>query len=138
VLSSCGCITLPREVTMSKSVLIVDDSQAIRRLTRTFLESQTKFEVCGEAVDGLDALEKARDLHPDLIILDFSMPRMDGLHVAKELKRTMSQIPVILFTVYADAIDLKDVSSAGVSAVVSKSDDLSVLAERVEYLLDVV
>jgi DNA-binding NarL/FixJ family response regulator len=123
---------------MSKSVLIVDDSQAIRRLTRTFIESQTKFEVCGEAVDGLDALEKARDLHPDLIILDFSMPRMDGLHVAKELKRTMSQIPVILFTVYADAIDLKDVSSAGVSAVVSKSDDLSVLAERVEYLLDVV
>jgi two-component system response regulator EvgA len=89
-------------------------------------------------VDGLDALEKARDLHPDLIILDFSMPRMDGLHVAKELKRTMSLIPVILFTVYADAIDLKDVSSAGVSAVVSKSDDLSVLAERVEYLLDVV
>jgi two-component system chemotaxis response regulator CheY len=123
---------------MSKSVLIVDDSQAIRRLTRTFIESQTKFEVCGEAVDGLDGLEKARDLHPDLIILDFSMPRMDGLHVAKELKRTMSQIPVILFTVYADAIDLKDVSSAGVSAVVSKSDDLSVLAERVEYLLDVV
>jgi DNA-binding NarL/FixJ family response regulator len=123
---------------MSKSVLIVDDSQAIRRLTRTFIESQTKFEVCGEAVDGLDALEKARDLHPDLIILDFSMPRMDGLHVAKELKRTMSQIPVILFTVYADAIDLKDVSFAGVSAVVSKSDDLSVLAERVEYLLDVV
>jgi DNA-binding NarL/FixJ family response regulator len=123
---------------MSKSVLIVDDSQAIRRLTRTFIESQTKFEVCGEAVDGLDALEKARDLHPDLIILDFSMPRMDGLHVAKELKRTMSLIPVILFTVYADAIDLKDVSSAGVSAVVSKSDDLSVLAERVEYLLDVV
>jgi two-component system chemotaxis response regulator CheY len=123
---------------MSKSVLIVDDSQAIRRLTRTFIESQTKFEVCGEAVDGLDGLEKARDLHPDLIILDFSMPRMDGLHVAKELKRTMSLIPVILFTVYADAIDLKDVSSAGVSAVVSKSDDLSVLAERVEYLLDVV
>ena len=123
---------------MSKSVLIVDDSQAIRRLTRTFIESQTKFEVCGEAVDGLDALEKARDLHPDLIILDFSMPRMDGLHVAKELKRTMSQIPVILFTVYADAIDLKDVSFAGVSAVVSKSDDLSILAERVEYLLDVV
>jgi two-component system chemotaxis response regulator CheY len=123
---------------MSKSVLIVDDSQAIRRLTRTFIESQTKFEVCGEAVDGLDGLEKARDLHPDLIILDFSMPRMDGLHVAKELKRTMSQIPVILFTVYADAIDLKDVSFAGVSAVVSKSDDLSVLAERVEYLLDVV
>jgi DNA-binding NarL/FixJ family response regulator len=119
---------------MPKSLLIVDDSPAIRRATRDFFESKTDFFVCGEAVDGLDALEKARELAPDLIILDLQMPRMNGLQAARELK-VIRPVPVILFTMYADMVDSITAKSAGVSAVVSKLDDLSVLARQAESLL---
>src|ERR1700692_4378898 len=85
---------------MSKCILIVDDNLPIRKSIRRFLESETDFEVCGEAVDGLDAIEKARELNPDLIILDLSMPRMNGAAAASVLKRTMPHVPIILFTMY--------------------------------------
>lgn len=119
---------------MAKSILIVDDSPAIRKATRNYFEAQSEFEVCGEAVDGVDALEKARQLHPDLIILDLQMPRMNGLQAARELKSILP-VPIILFTMYADLVDHATASSAGISAVVSKLDDLSVLAQRAESLL---
>jgi Response regulator receiver domain len=61
---------------MSKHILIVDDSDTFRKITRLFLESQLDLEVCGEAVDGMDAIEKARALKPDLVVLDLAMPRM--------------------------------------------------------------
>jgi DNA-binding NarL/FixJ family response regulator len=70
---------------VTKYILLVDDSELIRLATRHFLESQTGFEVCGEAIDGIDALEKASHLNPDLIILDIAMPRMNGLQTAREL-----------------------------------------------------
>jgi DNA-binding NarL/FixJ family response regulator len=120
---------------MSKSILIVDDSKAIRSATRSFIESRTKYGICGEAIDGIDAIDKACKLRPDLIILDLGMPRMNGLNAAKEIKKTLAQVPIILFTMYADAVRLQDAQSSGVSAVVSKSDDLSVLARQVETLL---
>jgi YesN/AraC family two-component response regulator len=64
---------------MSKSILIVDDDKQVRNLLRSFVESRTHFDVCGEAVNGLDGIEKARTLHPDLIVMDFTMPVMNGL-----------------------------------------------------------
>jgi DNA-binding NarL/FixJ family response regulator len=76
---------LVRLVKVTKYILLVDDSELIRLATRHFLESQTGFEVCGEAIDGIDALEKASHLNPDLIILDIAMPRMNGLQTAREL-----------------------------------------------------
>jgi len=80
---------LVRLVTVTKYLLLVDDSELIRLATRHFLESQTGFEVCGEAIDGIDALEKASHLNPDLIILDIAMPRMNGLQAARELRARM-------------------------------------------------
>jgi CheY-like chemotaxis protein len=119
---------------MSKHILIVDDSQSIRTVTRSFLESQPRFAVCGEAVDGLDALDKARDLHPDLIILDLEMPRMNGFQTARALRTHKFLAPIILFTIYADAVRPQDAEAAGVSAVVSKSD-LSSLQQEMDRLL---
>jgi CheY-like chemotaxis protein len=72
---------------MPKSILVVDDSDTVRKLTRLFLESQIELEVCGEAVDGVDAIEKAKELKPDLIVLDLAMPRMNGVEAASALKR---------------------------------------------------
>jgi DNA-binding NarL/FixJ family response regulator len=121
---------------MPECILIVDDDPNIRRHTRSFLERETPYSVCGEAVDGLDAIEKALELRPDLIILDMSMPRMNGLQAARILKTMMSEVPVILFTLHAGAILLSEVQSAGVSSVVSKSDGFDGLRRQVDSLLE--
>lgn len=134
MLSSFLAVTPDGEVTVLKCILIADDNGAIRAATRHSLESQPGFEVCGEAVDGLDALKKARRLSPDLIILDLVMPRMNGLKAAHELRAMMIRVPIILFTLYADVVSAQDALAAGISAVVCKSD-LPGLNQQVESLL---
>ena len=120
---------------MAKNILIVDDSPEIRKLVRLYFRRETHFQICGEAVDGLDAIEKASELHPDLIILDESMPRMDGLHAARILHSTNRDVPIILFTLHAGTISASEACAAGVALVVSKLRGLSVLAEQVDSLL---
>ena len=117
---------------MPKCVLIVDDQASVRRATRRFFEDQD-FVVCGEAINGNDGLEKARSLRPDLIIMDLAMPGMNGLEAARELRALQVQTPIILFTMYQDAINPKGVFSV-VNAVVSKTD-LEELRRQVTVLL---
>ncbi len=119
---------------VTKNILLVDDSELIRLATRHFLESQPGFKVCGEAVDGFDALEKASHLNPDLIILDIAMPRMNGLQTARELRARMYKVPIILFTWYADAVQPEDAAAAGISAVISKSNPAA-LQSHIKSLL---
>ena len=107
---------------MSKHILIVDDSQIVRTAVRHFLESQPGFEVCGEAVDGLDALGKANFLRPDVIILDFTMPRMNGFQTARQLRAMNISAPIILFTISAEFINPEQALTAGVTVVVAKED----------------
>ena len=121
---------------MSECILIVDDDPNFRKQTRKFLEQETPYSVCGEAVDGLDAIERARQLKPDLIILDMSMPRMNGLQAARVLRQMMSDVPIILFTLHAGAILFSEVQAVGVSSVVSKTDGFDELRKQVESLLD--
>jgi len=120
---------------MAKNILVVDDSPEIRKLVRLYFDHETNFQICGEAVDGLDAIEKASELHPDLIILDEFMPRMDGLHAARILHSANSEVPIILFTLHADTISSSEACAAGVALVVSKMRGISVLAEQVDRLL---
>jgi DNA-binding NarL/FixJ family response regulator len=128
-----GCHLIWR-VTVTKNILLVDDSELIRLATRHFLESQPGFKVCGEAVDGIDALEKASHLNPDLIILDIAMPRMNGLQTARELRARSYTVPIILFTWYADAVQPEDAEAAGISAVISKTNPAA-LQSHVKTLL---
>jgi DNA-binding NarL/FixJ family response regulator len=120
---------------MPESILIVDDEPAIRKSTRRFLESETQYEICGEAVDGVDAIEKARDLRPDLIILDMSMPRMNGLQAARVLRKEMGNVPIILFTMHVSAVSSAEVQAC-VSSVVCKTDGLVRLVKQVDALLE--
>jgi len=130
-----GC-HLIRRVTVTKYILIVDDSEIIRLATRHFLESQSGFKVCGEAVDGIDALEKASHLNPDLIILDIAIPRMIGIrYILARSSRAVCR-PFILFTWYADAVQPEDIEAAGISAVISKTNPAA-LQSHVHSLLAV-
>jgi DNA-binding NarL/FixJ family response regulator len=119
---------------MHKRILIVDDSAPTRGLVRTFIESRPGFEVCGEAADGVEGIQKGRELKPDLIVLDFSMPRLNGLQAAVILHEVVPNTPIILFTFYKEVIPIRMARAAGVDSVVSKSDQLTILADEVQRL----
>jgi len=120
---------------MSKSILVVDDSDIVRKVTRLFLEVQVGLEVCGEAVDGLDAIEKAKELKPDLVLLDLAMPRMNGIEAAAVIKGMMPQVSIVLFTMYKETFGDELASAFGVDAVLSKPDGGWKLVECVHTLL---
>jgi two-component system nitrate/nitrite response regulator NarL len=119
---------------MHKRILIVDDSELVRGLVREFIESLPGFEVCGEAADGLEGVEKGLELKPDLIVLDFSMPRINGLQAALMLHEIVPDTPIILFTVFKDAVLCRLAQNAGVASTVSKTDQLTILADEVQRL----
>lgn len=112
---------------MLKQILIADDSSAVRRIVRILLAGRADVEVCGEAVNGLEAVEKAKALKPDLILLDLLMPEMNGAEAASILKKTMPELPIVLFTMHGDNIGTYLTSAIGVDAVLSKPDGASLV-----------
>jgi DNA-binding NarL/FixJ family response regulator len=121
---------------MPKRILVVDDLAQIRKLIRDLLEAETEFRVCGEATDGHDAIDKAQNLKPDLIILDVSMPRMSGIDAAPKLKKLLPQTPIILFTFHEGLMRGFDAHEIGVDAVVAKDRGMPLLKESVKALLE--
>jgi DNA-binding NarL/FixJ family response regulator len=120
---------------IAKRILVADDSDTIRNVVRSFL-TQRNFDVCGEAVDGQDAIEKAWELKPDLILLDVAMPRTNGIVVASVLKEMMPNVRIVLFTMYKEAIaNAFPRKGLAVDAVVAKSDGMIKLAQCVQHLL---
>ena len=119
---------------MSKSVLIADDSPSIRRSVRFLLERRHSELIVSEAVDGVDAIEKAKKTRPDLILLDLAMPRLNGVEAASILKNNLPETPIILFTMYTDLH--ADTISAFIGVdFVSKVEGIPKLLERVDSLL---
>jgi DNA-binding NarL/FixJ family response regulator len=117
------------------TVLIVDDHESIRRNLRLHMES-AGFTVCGEATDGLDAIEKAQALNPSVIILDLAMPEMNGLEAAAALKYIVPNARQILLTAHASREVELAAYSAGICAVFSKYGDLDALVERASSALE--
>jgi CheY-like chemotaxis protein len=107
---------------MAKKILVADDNPTIRTLLRHLFEPGDEYQVCAEASNGAEALALAQKNRPDLIILDLSMPVLDGLAWARELKRLMPDVPMILFTQYADLGRHLLGSDLPVDRVVSKSE----------------
>jgi chemotaxis response regulator CheB len=102
---------------LHKRILIVDHNAPIRGLMRAVIETRGDLEVCGEAADGREGIEKGLELRPDLIILDFSMLGMNGLEAVAVLHRTVPNAPIILFTFYKDAISSRLAHDAGIDSV---------------------
>jgi DNA-binding NarL/FixJ family response regulator len=119
-----------------RSVLIVDDNSLIRQMLCELFVREGDFDVCGQAENGQEAVEKAQLLHPDLIVTDLSMPVMNGLEETRVLKKLMPRIPVIIFTAHSDSSVEREAIAAGVSAVVSKSQAVAVLTETARSLLE--
>ena len=114
---------------MPKCILIVDDSALIRRMIRETLEQQGSWEVSGEAANGREAIEKAQRLSPDLVVLDLSMPVMNGLEAARELRRLLPSLPLVMFTTFNTPKLTDEALSAGVRAAVSKSEPRGLVGE---------
>ena len=117
------------------SVLIVDDSPIMRKVVGQLFTREGDFEVCGEAENGQEAIEKAVNLKPALIVTDLSMPVMNGLVAARILKKLKPNIPIILYSAHIDPYVEKEALAAGASAVVPKSDAALLLIERSRGLL---
>ena len=103
-------------------ILIADDSPPVRRGLRTLLGLNEDWQVCGEAVDGADAVEKAHQLAPDLILMDFSMPRMDGVQAAREIAKSGTDTPILLFTLNLSTQIMEMTRNAGLRGAISKSE----------------
>jgi DNA-binding NarL/FixJ family response regulator len=121
---------------MSKSILIADDNPDLLRTLGRILGMQPGLTVCGLAVDGVDAIEKARHAHPDLIILDLSMPAMNGLEATQTLKQTMPDVPVIIYTVHRTRFVTAQAITTGASAIVSKDGGYTELVRTIRALLE--
>jgi len=103
-------------------IMIADDSPPVRLGLRTLLGLNSDWQVCGEAVDGADAVEKAHQFVPDLILMDFSMPQMDGVQAAREISKSGTDIPILLFTLNLSPQLMELARSAGLRGVISKSE----------------
>ena len=105
-----------------RRILIVDDHDAIRRGLRQLLEVTHYYRVVGEAADGQSALELAITTRPDIAIIDFTLPLINGVDLSKALIRKLPRIEVLMYTMHAQENLINDVFRAGVRAFVLKSD----------------
>jgi len=110
---------------MKHSVLIVDDNTLIRSTLRSWIEGNADFEVCGEAENGMVAVQKVEEMHPDIVILDLQMPVMDGLEAARRISNIAPDTAMVMFTMHPSRELLKAAQAVGVRDVVSKTDQLS-------------
>lgn len=110
---------------MSYSILIVEDSTLVRRLIRSYIEPHAAWRVCGEAENGKAAVEKVKELRPDVVILDFQMPVMDGLEAARQIALLAPNTAMLMLTMHKFEQLSKEAHAAGIKDVLSKSDGVA-------------
>ena len=110
---------------MSHRILIVDDSAIIRHSIRICIEHNTDWEVCGEAENGKVAIEKVRQLRPDVVTLDWQMPVMNGLEAAREISRIAPLATLLMITLHENLLLIEEAQAAGIKEVLSKTDGVS-------------
>ena len=110
---------------MKHTVLIVDDNTVIRSSLRSWIEGNEDFQVCGEAENGMVAVQKVEEMHPDIVILDLQMSVMDGLEAARKISHIAPDTAMVMFTMHPSKELLKVAQAVGVRDVVSKTDQLS-------------
>jgi len=114
-------------------ILIVDDHEALRAGVRSVLEAHG-LEVCGEAENGLEALQKATELLPDLVILDITMPVLDGFSAAREISKRLPRTGILLLSMHESASMVNVAKSSGARGYVAKSEGIARILSAVDAL----
>lgn len=113
-------------------ILIADDHAGIRRSLRSLVLSHMEWDVCGEASDGLQAVERAKELHPDVILMDVSMPRMNGIEAASKIHQEFPRTEILIVTQYDTPEIARLAEQAGARAYIPKSEIWSSLLPALE------
>jgi DNA-binding NarL/FixJ family response regulator len=106
-------------------ILIVDDHRVVIEGIKSSLQEHTEFEVVGEAVDGLQAVEFVKTSNPDIVLMDVSMPNLNGIEATRQINRLRPETRIVIYTMYSDKELVIDLFKAGISAYVLKDDPLS-------------
>lgn len=105
-----------------RRVLIVDDQECIRKALRGLLSAEPSFQLCGEAHDGYEAVQKAIELDPQVILMDISMPGLDGLEATRRILKAHPGIEILIFTQYEISQAARAAKEAGARGCLAKSD----------------
>lgn len=117
-------------------ILLVDDHQVVLAGLRTVLESQEGWKICGEAVTGREAIEKARRLKPDVVVMDFSMPEMNGLEATREIRKWLPDTEVLILTMHESGTLAEEALVAGARGFVLKAEASRHLVAAVKNLAE--
>jgi DNA-binding NarL/FixJ family response regulator len=116
-------------------ILLADDHSQVRKALRATLEDCDGWHVCGEACNGREAVKLALELRPDLAVLDFSMPELNGVEATRQIKKSLPQIEVLIFTMYDNEALRTSASEAGARGFVQKSNDELQIVNAIRIVL---
>jgi DNA-binding NarL/FixJ family response regulator len=116
-------------------ILVADDQEAIRRRVVATLASHKGFEICAEATNGREAVERAQDTKPDLIVLDITMPEMNGLDAARRIRALLPDTPILILTVHKGKQLIEEARKIGVRGYVTKGEAVQKLVQAVDSVL---
>lgn len=122
--------------TRSRRILLVDDHAVLRHGVRALIDEHIDWKVCGEAADGQEAVEKALELKPDLIVMDIGLPVMNGLDATREIKRVLPATKIVVFTMHDSRVIAEQARRAGAERTVVKGGSLDDLTEALVAMLD--
>lgn len=116
-------------------ILIADDHELVRRGLRAVLEDRPGWNVCGEAANGRQAIELARELKPDVIVMDVSMPELNGLEATRRIRKALPESEVLILTMHESEQLVREVLVAGARGYILKADTSRLLVAAIESLL---
>ena len=113
-------------------ILVADDHPVIRKSVRQILDSHPRFEVCGEAQDGAAAIDEAHRLKPDVVVMNITMPVLNGIDAAREIKASLPELAIVILSTHADKHFIEQAKKSGARAYVAKTKAAEALVRAIE------
>jgi DNA-binding NarL/FixJ family response regulator len=120
----------------SLRIMLADDHELVRQGLRTLIEDQSGWQVCGEARTGREAVARARELKPDIVVMDFTMPELNGMEATRQIRAALPRTQVLILTMHESEELVREVLAAGARGYVLKSDAGRALVDALNALAD--